>query len=97
MIFAELKAQPSLSELLIVLQDSFGPVEWGDQGTASAPDAYFWITREGEKVSVDNLTSIAFQVKCTQLDSLLVAEVIEVLSKSFDLKILDTPELEAHE
>ena len=97
MIFAELTAQPSLNDLLGVLRGSFGSVDWADQGTADNPDAYFWISREDEKVSVDNLTSLAFQVKCAKVDSLLVGEVIKVLSKSFDVEILEKPELECHE
>ena len=97
MIFAELTVQPSVSELLLVLQESFGLIQWSNQGTDSDPDAYFWICREDKKVSVDNLTSPAFQIKCTQLDSCLVREVIKVLSKVFEMKILEEPELEGHE
>ena len=49
------------------------------------------------KVKVDNLTSLEFQVKCSDAGAPLVQEVIDVLSQAFDLEILDEPELEGHE
>lgn len=97
MILAIIKDKPNTEELLAVLEKHFGTVEWGDQGTVDMPDAYFWIEREAVKVAVDNLTSLEFQVKCSEIASPLIREVIDVLSKAFRTEILDEPELEAHE
>ena len=97
MIFATVKNKLKTSEVLAVLEKNFGAVEWGDQGTVDMPDAYFWIRRDRMKVKVDNLTSLEFQVKCSDAGAPLVQEVIDVLSQAFDLEILDEPELEGHE
>ena len=97
MIFAELTERPSVENILTILEKEFGDVEWGDQGTEDSPDAYFWIKRQGVKVTVDNLTSLDFQVKCARVDTALIQEVINVLTKSFGVKVYDEPEYEAHE
>ena len=97
MIFAELAVHPNVEKMLKVLVEGFGDVEWGDQGTKENPDAYFWIKRRGVKVAVDNLTSLEFQVKCAQVDTPLIQEVIDVLAGAFLVKVYDEPEYEAHE
>ena len=96
MIFAEIIDKPRVDELLKTLQ-GFGGIEWADQGTVEEPDAYFWIYSQGIRVSVDNLTSLAFQVKCDQSNPLFVREVIEVLSRIFKINVFEEPEHEAHE
>ena len=97
MIFAELTERPNVEKILKVLDKGFGDIEWGDQGTAENPDAYFWIKRRGVTVAVDNLTSFEFQVKCARDDAPLIQEVINVLAKTFGVKVYDEPEYEAHE
>ena len=97
MIFASIKDKPKTEDLLAVLKKHFGKVEWGDQGTVDMPDAYFWIERDAVKVAVDNLTSLEFQIKCSDSSSPLIREVIDVLSKAYNTEILDEPEFEAHE
>lgn len=97
MVFAEIREKLSVEELLNVLKRQFDSIEWGDQGTNESPDAYFWIHQEGVKVSVDNLTSMEFQVKCDRSDSPLIKEVIDVLSQAFKTEVFASPEREAHE
>ena len=97
MIFAELTERPNVEKILKVLEKGFGDVEWGDQGTEENPDAYFWIKRRDVTVAVDNLTSLEFQVKCAQVDTPLIQEVINVLVRAFIVKVYDEPEYEAHE
>jgi hypothetical protein len=96
-IFAEVTDHPNVEKMLKVLVEVFGEVEWGDQGTKESPDAYFWIKRRGVKVAVDNLTSFEFQVKCAQVDTPLIQEVIDVLAAAFPVKVYDVPEDEGHE
>ena len=97
MIFAELTDKPSVKEILAVLELKFESVEWGDQGTCDLPDAYFWIKQKDVMVSVDNLSSLEFQVKSAQSDASLIQEVIEVLAESFAVKVYEEPDKEAHE
>ena len=101
MIFAELTKRPNYKDvqsILRVLQARFGEIEWGDQGTSESPDAYFIVRREGcTEVQVDNFTSYQFQVKCAQEETPLIQEVMDTLSRSFDIKVLDEPEYEEHE
>ena len=88
---------PTTKEVLSVLERDFSKIEWADQGTLDMPDAYFWITEGEYKVEVDNFTSMEFQVKCKNGKLLLIKKVIDVLSKSFSIEVLTSPELEAHE
>lgn len=97
MIFAELENVTDLRDIREVLENKFGLVEWGDQGSQEQPDAYFWVSRDDTKVAVDNLTSTKFQVKCTSPDSPLLLEVLSVLAKTYLIYIYAEPELEAHE
>ena len=97
MIFAELTERPNVEKILKALEERFGDVEWGDQGTEENPDAYFWIKRGGVTVAIDNLTSLEFQVKCAQVDTPLIQEVINVLASAFIVKVYGEPEYEAHE
>jgi hypothetical protein len=97
MIFAELTDKPSVKEILTVLENKFGSVEWADQGTEDSPDAYFWIKRKGAKVSIDNLDSLEFQVKSSHSDTPLIQETIEALASFFALKVYGEPEKEPHE
>ena len=97
MIFAEIAERTTAGKVLAVLRSEFGEIEWADQGTEESPDAYFWVKQEGVTVAVDNLSSMEFQVKCVHADTPLVREVIDVLRRSFSVKVYDNPELEAHE
>jgi len=97
MIFAEIEEQANVKDILEVLEKEFGIIEWGDQGSETNPDAYFWIYRNDVRVAVDNLTSLNFQVKCVSQDNVLVKEVITLLGNSYRVKIFDKPEFEAHE
>ena len=63
MIFATFEETPSLKDLLSVLGNKYGIIEWGNQGTAENPDAYFGVSLDGDRVAIDSLTSIEFQVK----------------------------------
>jgi len=84
-------------EILAVLKNKYESVEWADQGTVDNPDAYLWVKSKGALVAVDNLSSIEFQVKCSQTDVPLIQEVIDVLAESFNVNVYDEPEYEAHE
>ena len=97
MIFAQLENVTDLRNLLDILENHFGLIEWGDQGSPGQPDAYFWISRDDVRVAVDNFTSMKFQVKCDCPDNALIQDVIEVLGKSYCMKIYSEPEREAHE
>ncbi len=97
MIFAQLDNSTNVTDILKVLENHFGLLEWGDQGSPGQPDAYFWVFRDDVRVAVDNLTSIEFQVKCATPDTSLLQEVLEVLAKEYHIDIYSEPELEAHE
>jgi len=97
MIFAEVKNRHNVKEILVTLLDKFDPVEWANQGTLEHTNAYFWVFEKGVKVSVDNLTSLAFQVKCEKSNSALIQKVIDALKKSYEIEVFDKPELEEHE
>jgi hypothetical protein len=97
MVFAKLNEYPRTEAMLGVLTIEFKNIEWADQGTEDMPDAYFWIKDGKDKVSVDNLSSHEYQVKCPVDYSPLIQRVISVLSGSFSVEICESPELEPHE
>lgn len=95
MIFAELQYEQSYPEvhgaLVALLDRHFSNVRSGLQG-----DSWAWVLEDGQKVAVDTFTSMRHQVKSAVASS-LVSQVLAVLARQYQLKILDPPELEAHE
>ena len=95
MIFAELQYDQSYYEvhepLVALLGRHFPNVESGLQG-----DSYAWVLDNGQKVAVDTFTSMHHQVKSPKPSS-LVNQVLAVLARQYQLRILDPPEFEAHE
>lgn len=95
MIFAELQYDQSYAEvhepLVALLVRHFPDVRAGLQG-----DSWVWIVEAGQKVAVDTFTSMQHQVKSPG-PSFLVDEVLTVLARQYQLRILHPPGLEAHE
>jgi len=95
MIFAELQYEQSYYEvhepLVALLGRHFSNVESGLQG-----DSYAWVLDNGQKVAVDTFTSMHHQVKSPK-PSPLVNQVLAVLARQYQLRILDPPVFEAHE
>jgi len=77
--------------LVALLGRHFSNVESGLQG-----DSYAWVLDNGQKVAVDTFTSMHHQVKSPK-PSPLVNQVLAVLARQYQLRILDPPVFEAHE
>jgi hypothetical protein len=98
MIFAEFHDAPSglpalqaaFEALRADLEARFGPLEAGLQC-----DAWIAIGEGSAKVTVDTFTAEAFQVKCADPESPVLAEVLEHLTDRIER--VEPPELEPHE
>ena len=96
MIFAELEYKQDYwdvhDELLAYISGSFCKVQSGHQG-----DSWIWVFDGESKVEIDTFSSMKHQVKCADKESQLVQEVIRLLSKKYQLRLLEKPESEPHE
>lgn len=96
MLYAELRYDQHYSDMhdpiLAVVQARFDNVEHGHQG-----DSWIWIHRNGQKVAIDTFSSMLHEVKADAASAELAADVIEVLSVRFEVRVLPEPELEPHE
>jgi hypothetical protein len=95
MIFAELQHDQSYYEvhesLVALLSHHFPSIESGLQG-----DSYVWVLSNDQKVAVDTFTSMHHEVKSSK-PSPLANQVLAVLARQYQLRIIDPPESETHE
>ncbi len=70
---------------------TFSRVQAGLQG-----DSWIWIWDGEETVAIDTFTSMKHQIKSPKAGA-HVQKVIQTLLHKFQLRVYETPELEAHE
>ena len=96
MIFAEIKYSEEYSEvhdhLVMLIKQNFKNVESGLQG-----DSWIWVIDGETKVSIDTFSSMNHQIKSNTKNSPLLKQVLNLLSKHYELHIYSKPEYEAHE
>ncbi|RDE18957.1 hypothetical protein DV711_15220 [Motiliproteus coralliicola] len=96
MLYAELDYPEHYSychePLVELLEAHFDQVQSGLQG-----DSWIWIFDGDDKVALDSFSSMKHQLKSSAPNSRLIPKVLAVLQTRYSVKLIEPPELEAHE
>lgn len=96
MVFGELNYQGDYADmhapLVALIKPHFAHVQSGLQG-----DSWIWVVDGDDKVAIDTFSAMTHQIKCENAHSILLKEVITVLSLRYSLVIYEQPQIEPHE